>query len=224
MMHRFPSIISPRLLAIAAVGASLLGGLAAAAAPEVAPEKLAEKTPEKPIDSAKPIKQSANGLMVLSARNANIHGTRLRYEPEKDTLGYWFNADDWVSWEFEITRPGKLFVDLNQSCAPESAGSHYTVEVAGQKFRDKMQSTGSFRQFRRRRLGTLQIDKPGIYTLSLRVQDKPRLAVMDLRDITLLPPALEKPVVLPAIPKPPAKSPPGKSPSAPSAESAAPKQ
>ena len=65
-----------------------------------------------------------------------------------------------MSWEFQITRPGKLIVDVNQSSGADSGGSHYTVEVGDQKLKDKVQETGSFRQFRLRRIGVLEFNKP----------------------------------------------------------------
>jgi hypothetical protein len=194
------------LIALSAIGALFFARRAAAwddakidakvdAAPAAAKSDIApgEKSPKKTAEKPKRIVQSRDGSVVLSGRDATVHGVKLRYEPEKSTLGYWLNADDWVSWEFEITRPGKLIVELTQSCGVESAGSHYTVEVGEQRLKDKVQETGSFRFFRLRRLGTLQFEKPGNYTLSIHVQDKPRLAVMDLRAITLRPPKPEKP-------------------------------
>jgi hypothetical protein len=138
--------------------------------------------------SAKPTKQMADGRVILNAQDAVVHGKRLRYQSQKDALGYWFNADDWISWQFEITKPGKLVVELLASCDADSAGSHYTVEVGQQRLRDKVQNTQSFRRFLARRAGTLEFDKPGTYTLSIHVLDKPAVAVMDLRAVVLTPP------------------------------------
>lgn len=233
MRELFLRIVNRPLFAISAMGALLFGGVATAATP---PEKEpptavpADKPPEKPNDQpaeksvkkSKRIVQLADGSIFLSARDATVHGTKLRYEIAKSTLGYWSNADDWVSWEFEITQPGKLLVDLTESCGADSAGSHYTVEVGDQKLKDKVQETGSFRLFRLRRLGSLQFEKPGLYTLAVRVQDKPQLAVMDLRSIRLSPPKPERPPTLPPGDKKPATAP-TPSPAGTSLESPAPK-
>jgi hypothetical protein len=207
------STLRRSLFSLAAIGAFLSAASVVAnddagnTAPTAAtkPDARATGKPaEKPADKPKRIVQSTDGSVVLSGRYATIHGAKLRYEREKDTLGYWFNADDWVSWEFEITQPRKFFVDLEQSCGPESAGSHYSVEVGDQKLTDKVQPTGSFRLFRFRRIGTLQFEKPGVYTLTLRVQDKPQLAVMDLRAIQLSPLNPAKPSTAPPGGKKPA--------------------
>jgi hypothetical protein len=215
IMHEsFLQIIQRRLFAISAMGALLFGGVATAATPPeveppavVPPEKPKEQPSEKSDDKPKRIVQLPDGSVILSARDATVHGTRLRYERAKSTLGYWSNADDWVGWEFEITQPGKLLVDLTESCGPDSAGSHYTIEVGDQKLKDKVQETGSFRLFRVRRLGTLQFEKPGLYTLSVRAQDKPQFAVMDLRSIRLSPPKPKKPLTPPPGDKKPATIP-----------------
>lgn len=160
-------------------------------------------------DEPKPIKQLADGRVFLTARDATVHGKKLRYESLKDTLGYWFDAGDWVSWNFEITKPGKFLVDLRQSCGPDSAGSHYIVQVGNQKLKDKVQQTGSFREFRDRRIGTLEFDKPGTYTLSIHVLDKPQLAVMDLKMVTLTPPDFGRAPPAPVPKKPTSVTTPG---------------
>ncbi len=146
----------------------------------------------------------ADGRVFLTAQSSIVHGKRLRYEPLKDTLGYWFNADDWVSWTFEITKPGKFFVDLTQSCDTDNAGSHYVVQVGDQKLKDKVQETRSFREFRHRRVGTFEFAKAGKCTLSIRILDKPQIAVMDLKMLTLTPTDY-----VPALPPIPASKKPG---------------
>ena len=208
--HRQPLIMANMnsltffcLLLFATASSPFLANSAIAADAPATPAK--QSTP-KPAETPKRITQLPDGRVFLTARDATIHGKKLRYEHEKNTLGYWFNADDWVSWDFEITRPGKLIVDLDQSCGADSGGSHYTVEVGEQKLKDKVQETGTFRQFRLRRLGTLQFDKPGVYTLSVRPHDKPHLAVMDLRAVTLTPPDFDKRPAAGALKKPTAPS------------------
>src|SRR4029077_19850468 len=88
-------------------------------------------------------------------------------------------------WELEITHPDTFTVEMFEACGRGSGGSHYTVEIADQKLTDQVPDTDSFRNFRTRKIGQVKIDKPGNYTLSVRVDDKPGLAVMDLRTVTL---------------------------------------
>ena len=129
---------------------------------------------------------------MLPARDVVIHGTTVRYEPDKNTIGYWTKQEDWVSWELDVVTPGTFTIDLLAGCGAGSGGSHYTVEIADQKLQDKVQDTGSFHDFRVRRVGEVTIDKPGNYTFSIRVDDKPGHAVMDLRQVVLAPPKPKK--------------------------------
>ncbi|HKD38255.1 MAG TPA: hypothetical protein VKB78_15685 [Pirellulales bacterium] len=156
------------------------------------PKSDAPKPAASQATEPKRIRQSKDGTIVLAARDVVIHGTTVRYEPDKNTIGYWFKSEDWVSWDLEITAPGTFVLEVLQGCGSDSAGSHYTVEIADQKLQDKVQDTGSFHNFRLRKIGDVKIDKPGNYTLSVRIDDKPGRAVMDLRAVTLTPPNLKK--------------------------------
>jgi hypothetical protein len=173
----------------------------AADAPQAeSPKAEAAKAAAPTVDAAKAtntaepkrIKQGKDGSIVLPARDVVIHGKTVRYEPEKNTIGYWLKQEDWVSWELEVATPGTFTLEMLEACGAGSGGSHYTVEIADQKLQDKVQDTGSFHDFRLRKVGEVKIDKPGNYTLSVRVDDKPGHAVMDLRAVTLTPPKPKK--------------------------------
>src|SRR5262245_5731606 len=72
--------------------------------------------------------------IVLHARDAKIHGTTVRYEPQphKDTIGYWTKLEDWVSWDFHATNAGTYEVEILQGCGKGSGGSEVEFLVAGQ--------------------------------------------------------------------------------------------
>jgi hypothetical protein len=178
---------------MAAVGAvALIASVRPIVAADSPKPDAAKTAASKPAAETKRIEQAKDGTIVLAARDAAIHGTTLRYEPDKNTIGYWFKRDDWVSWDLHVSASGTFVLELLQGCGSDSAGSHYTVEIADQKMQDKVQDTGSFHNFRLRKVGEVKIDKPGDYTLSVRVDDKPGRAVMDLRAVTLTPPNLKK--------------------------------
>jgi hypothetical protein len=192
-----------RLIACATVlsfASTALADETASSAATAATSSPTTKSPASSTAHPKPAQQLRDGRVILAARDATVHGKHLRYESTKDTLGYWFDAGDWVSWQFEIKKPGNLIVELVASCDSDSAGSHYSVEIGNQRLQDRVQNTGSFRRFLARRAGTLDFDKPGTYTLSIHVIDKPALAVMDLRAVVLTPPNYR-----PAIATPPKK-------------------
>ena len=136
-----------------------------------------------------PNPQSADGSVTLPARSADVHGVMLRFEPlpHKNTLGYWVRVDDWVSWEFQLTKSGSFRLEILQGCGNASGGSEVDVLVAGQTFPVTVQETGSFQNFVRREIGTVKFDQTGRYTLAVKPRKKPAAAVMDLREVRLVP-------------------------------------
>jgi arylsulfatase A len=127
------------------------------------------------------------GAIVLRARDAKIHGTKLRYEeqPHKDTLGFWVQRDDWLEWDFESPGAGAFEVELLQACGKGSGGAEIEVTVAGQTLSAIVMETGHFQRFVPRRIGTVRLEGPGRYTLAVRAKTKPGGAVMDLRRVVL---------------------------------------
>jgi arylsulfatase A len=186
--------ISLRFLAVASLFAAIAMLLPSSEAADKPKSDAANVDVPKPEAKSAPkrIKQGTDGSIVLPARDVVIHGTTVRYEPDKNTIGYWLKKEDWVSWDLEVVTPGTFNLEMLEGCGAGSGGSHYTVEIAGQKLQDKVQDTGSFHDFRLRKVGEVKIDKPGNYTLSVRVDDKPGHAVMDLRLVTLSPPKPKK--------------------------------
>ena len=136
---------------------------------------------------SKPGFEPGAGAILLHARDAKIHGAKLRYErePHKDTLGFWVQQDDWAEWMFETPSAGVFDVELLQGCGKGSGDAEVEVSVAGQTLKMKVEETGHFQRFIPRSLGTVKLDKPGQYTLSVKATSKPGPAVMDLRRVTL---------------------------------------
>jgi arylsulfatase A-like enzyme len=130
-----------------------------------------------------------NGVITLPARMADVHGVMLRYEPlpHKQTIGYWVRKDDWASWEFDVTKPGKFDVEGLVGCGNGSGGSVVTFTVDGQTLQLTVPVTGGFQNFKPQKLGQIAFAQSGRYTLKLRAISKPGGAVMDLREIKFTP-------------------------------------
>ncbi len=133
--------------------------------------------------------QAADGIITLPARNAEVHGVQVRYEalPHKNTLGFWTRAEDWVSWDFTVSKPGKFTIEILQGCGKGQGGSEVEFRIGEHKLRTTVEDTGHFQNFKARAVGTVTLEKPGRYTLEVRPQSKPGAAVMDLRSVTLRP-------------------------------------
>ncbi|HZZ76891.1 MAG TPA: sulfatase-like hydrolase/transferase [Gemmataceae bacterium] len=127
------------------------------------------------------------GAVILHARDAKVHGSKLRYEnpPHKDTLGFWVQKDDWAEWTFDVPAAGKFEVEVLQACGKGSGGAEIEISVKGQTLTLKIEETGHFQRFIPRTAGVVTFDAPGPQTLSVRAKTKPGPAVMDLRRVTL---------------------------------------
>lgn len=127
------------------------------------------------------------GAVILHARDAKVHGSKLRYEdqPHKDTLGFWVDKNDWAEWSFEVPAAGKFEVEVLQGCGKGSGGAEIEIAVKGQALTLKIEETGHFQRFVPRSAGTLAFESAGQYSLSVRAKTKPGGAVMDLRRIVL---------------------------------------
>ena len=137
---------------------------------------------------AQPLSVSTDGTLLLHSRSASVHGTVLRYEPMpfKDTLGWWARAEDWADWTLDLTQAGVFEVELMQGCGRGSAGSQIELRVADQVIPWTVEETGHFQNFVVRRLGRVSLGA-GRHTLAVRPVRKIGGAVMDLRQIRLVP-------------------------------------
>lgn len=134
-------------------------------------------------------RQRPDGTIVLLATNAIVHGKAIRYEPQphKNTIGFWTKLEDWVSWDFTVHTPGKFNVTLTQSCGAKSGGSRVLFAIRDQSIADIVPETGSFTTWTNRTIGVFNLSTAGTYTVTVKPQSKPGLAVMDLRSITFAP-------------------------------------
>jgi arylsulfatase A len=145
------------------------------------------------VQGRKPRVNVAAGEIRLRARDAVVHGSTLRYEPEphKNVLGYWTSAEDWASWEFDAPAAGRYAVEIEQGCGAGSGGALVALSVGSDTLAFTVQDTGHFQKTILRDLGTLEL-AAGKNRLTVRPQSKPGVAVMDLRGVVLRP-ALENP-------------------------------
>lgn len=157
-------------------------------------------------------KQNDAGVIKLTASEATLHGTTFKCQGSgaDENIGFWLDKNDWVSWDFKVTKPGKFDVHVTLACEPASAGSTFdmtlnqqsnvavkavlprkrskvSVKLAEQKLSGKVESTGGWDKFVDVNLGTLTIAQPGRCTLSIKPTEKPHDAVMNLKSVVLKP-------------------------------------
>ena len=134
------------------------------------------------------IEPAADGTLTLKARSAALHGGTIAYEvgAERDNIGFWTNARDWVSWKVKVPKAGAFAVELTYACDLASADSEYALAVGNATIKGKVKATGSWSTFKTIGLGQARLSA-GTHELSIKALAKPRLAVMNVRSIVLSP-------------------------------------
>ena len=125
-----------------------------------------------------------SGIVTLTAATATTHGD-LTYRADQDKIGRWSSEQDWLSWEFEIRRPGRFTVEANIGHTED--GSVYEIIVGDQKIRSTVSASGSHQKQKAQIAGSLTFSQPGRYTLSLKPVSKKGPVVMSLWSVSLIP-------------------------------------
>jgi len=143
----------------------------------------------RPTSEGQPIVQAEDGIVTCHARDVTVHGVKAQYEPkpEKNTVGFWINADDHVSWTFDVRQPGTFDVEILQGCGTGQGGSDVLLSVDGNELPFVVIDTGHFQNFVPRIIGRVTLDAPGTYDMVVQPVRKAQKAVMDLQQVRLLP-------------------------------------
>ena len=158
-----------------------------AKAPDAIDTVVVLEVPAKVEVAASAIGAAKDGSYTFPARDAETHGGTIRFESEKDCIGFWTNAKDWVSWDFKAAAPGTFRVEITYACEAGSAESTFTAAIGKQKIEGKVKETGSWTAFSTVQLGTLTLEATGPAKLTVKATAKPNLAVMNLRSVRLVP-------------------------------------
>ena len=128
--------------------------------------------------------QAADGTMTMPAR-AETHGNGVQVEEKggRPNLGFWTNAQDWVSWRFKLDKGGRF--DVMATFATTASSSKFDVAVGEQKFTAQVEKTGSYETFKTVKLGEVRLEK-GMHELTIKpVRDQ--WQAINLRSVTLKP-------------------------------------
>ena len=170
---------------------SLSEDAVAIAVPNQAPDKIASvvvlEIDGPAVVAPTAVKQADDGSLTLRAVDATIHGSTARLDPSpgQDNIGYWTNAQDWVSWDGAFQKAGTFDVEVTYACTDENAGSSFFVEVAGVQLAGKVQSTGGWDKFVSFKLGSVQVRDAGTRPVFVQARSMPNGAVMNLKTVTL---------------------------------------
>ncbi len=172
------------------MGDDLVINVPAAAPDSIAGVVVLEVTGAIRVDNI--IRPLADGSIRLGAADAITHGEKVEYYIGHgirlgDFIRNWSRPDDWVSWRFKADKPGTFDIMVNASCKKGATGSEYTLSLAGQKINAKTKATDSAKNFQTEKIGSVTIDKPGEYVLSIKPENIAKDALMNLKAVILKP-------------------------------------
>lgn len=130
-----------------------------------------------------------DGVLTLSAHDAEIHGgDKLQFEPltHKNTVGYWVNPSEYAEWSYELDQPGEFEVEILQGCGGH-AGSNVELGFPEGAVPFIVEETGHFQNFVWRKIGKIALQEPGVQVMSLKCKKLAKGAVMDMRQVRLVP-------------------------------------
>jgi hypothetical protein len=124
-----------------------------------------------------------SGLRLM-ATQCEIYGPTLVFEEKYRNLGYWSSEADRAAWTVEVTQRGKYSVSLDYACADNTAGNTILLEAGSATLAAKVPGTGSWDNYRRLNLGTLELSA-GQQRLVFRSSGAISGALLDLREVRL---------------------------------------
>ena len=139
--------------------------------------------------TTQPVRQSPDGVLKLLAIDAKVIGERARIEKKGNNphnIGYWTNVKDKAVWQAVIDRPARYAVEVEYSLDKRAEGARYVIEFNKTSIRVSPEVTGTWLDFRTVRVGEVELEK-GTVSVTVRGEEKPGQAVLDLRGITLRP-------------------------------------
>lgn len=132
------------------------------------------------------IKTAADGTLSLPASACEVYGPELEYMPEDRALGYWHQTSDYCVWQLDVARAGTYAVLIEWSCDIPQAGNFFELTTGDAKLVNRVPTSGSWQRHLWAQFG--QIDLPaGKTSLSIRPQEGIKGALMDLREVKLIP-------------------------------------
>jgi alpha-L-fucosidase len=132
------------------------------------------------------LRANSEGGFDLKADDVEISGDDAKVEGDAvKNVGFWTNAGDSVIWNLQVDQPGDYAVKLTYACDNGADGSEYTVAVDDSSVKGKVESTGSWGDYKTIDLGTIHVSSGGHKKLIIKPISMPHGAVMNLRAVTL---------------------------------------
>ncbi len=131
------------------------------------------------------IAQEGDGALHLTAAHANAIGPSIKYMPEWKAFG-WFTTADQAEWNVNVDKAGKYEVYLKYSVSDSEAGKSFVFESGKRKLRGKVNKTGSWFTYTRKKIGVINLSA-GVQKMVFKSNSaSDKGAMLDLADVTLI--------------------------------------
>ncbi len=133
------------------------------------------------------IDPDAQGDLILSAEDAELHGGDLRLETRGGLpdIGYWNDAADFVSWRAHVAKAGRL--NISAVIATSDSDADFVVEIGDQTLNVQPPMTGGWDNFSKIELGQIEIKKPGDLSVKVRARSGTKWKPINLNSLLLMP-------------------------------------
>jgi len=145
----------------------------------------------RPLTAAEVKRRIASALAYrggaeLPAVDAKLTGPAVKINPSTSVAAYWSGADDRAQWVLPRLKPGTYDVVVNWGVPDADANQPYAVELDGEVvITGRVGSTGGYNQFKRIKIGEVQLDRP-THRLTFRPDGQIRHDLVDLQSIELV--------------------------------------
>ena len=134
-----------------------------------------------------------SGEYTLGADDAVLDGSEIKVQDSGDNanIGFWTNPNDSVTWKINTLKAGSTVfgVQLSVACPPGVEGSTFEILLDGKTtgLVGTVAKTQGWNNFEPMTLsGNLELF-PGKHSIQLKVKKMPNYAVMNLRQVLLIP-------------------------------------
>lgn len=132
------------------------------------------------------IHADAEGRLSLTAATAEIRGGDITFETPFANLGFWHDQRDSATWKVAVAAQAEFDIYLELACADAVAGNSFRIDGLPQPIVGTVAGTGGWDQYRFQKIATA-VMPAGDYVVTLRSEGPVRQALLDLRQIRMLP-------------------------------------
>jgi hypothetical protein len=139
-----------------------------------------------PGNAPRMMQPSVDGVVHLTASNAEIYGDTLVFEPNFRNLGYWESENDRAVWIARLPKEGSYDIYLNYALPEERQNNRLRVEAGPAQVVASIPATGSWEKYELKKFGKVDL-KEGDQTITIRGEKPFRGPLLDVKEIVLAP-------------------------------------